>query len=192
MSVGAAGLLCQVTGPIYRLLSCIDSDELRHAVSVWLVHSPDTFLAELAAFSPEDLEPLVALLRAEGQEEAKAGIGVCVAAAVFNYNSMHHKAFTESCQAIVNDLGEEESGVVILDAVKMRTELHDNVWANCDLAAQIFKGQISALEKVLEAYQLDASNQTASFSDFLIQVCPLPAAKADALLSQPIAAAAMA
>lgn len=191
MAIGASGLLCQVAGPVYRLLSCIDDSALRLQVAQWLVIDPLVMLEPMAEFSPEDLGAVIAVMKSadERAEENRGAIRDCITAAVINFYSFNFDMLTGLGQNIADRLGPDESGLVLLDCLKMRSALHENFWKNCELAQQISRGQPAVAAKVLESYSAAAADHTGNLLDFVISVSQAPAREMDALLALPAAPA---
>ena len=191
MAIGASGLLCQVAGPVYRLLSCIDDSALRMQAAQWLILDPLVMLEPMAEFSPEDLGVVIATLQSKDEraDENRGAIRDCITAAVINFYSLNFDLLTDLGQSIADRLGPDESGLVLLDCLKMRAALHQNFWQNCELAQQISRGQPAVAAKVLESYSAAAADHTGNLLDFVISVSQAPAQEMDALLAQPAAPA---
>ncbi|MCX2977131.1 hypothetical protein EYC82_07155 [Halieaceae bacterium IMCC11814] len=58
------------------------------------------------------------------------------------------------------------------------------------LAAQVYRGQVAVMGKVLEAYADKTKDSEASFFDFVMSVSPMPARQMDRLLELPAGATA--
>ena len=183
MALGATGgLLTNLFGPVWRLLSVCDDETLRMQIEM---------LTAMAQFSPEDLEPTIALLRSdEPSQEISDSISVCLACSVLMFFSFQYSQIAAIGDRIAKDLGADESGLVVLDGDLMQRSVHDSFWKNADLAQQIARGQPATWKVVLEAYSNGTDNLTCGLDDFLVSVTPGPAVEMDALLAQPVAGTA--
>jgi len=192
MAIGSSGALSQITGPVWRLLSCCSDSPLRLQIAQWLSHDPVMMLKPVAnGYCPEDLNDIIQALDSDDDSDEaqliKQQIRACIACAVLTFYSFNFDALTALGQHIADGLGEEESGLVLLDAVKMRSALRQSFRENCELAGQISNGQPQVLVKVLESYEEAARDNNADLTDFLVSVTPGPAAEMDAFLAQPSA-----
>lgn len=187
MALGATGgLLTNLFGPVWRLLSVCDDDTLRMQIALWLLHDPIEMLTAMAEFSPEDLEPTIALLRSdEPSQEISDSVSVCLACSVLMFFSFQYSQIAALGDRIAKDLGADESGLVVLDGDLIKRSIHDNFWNNADLAQQIARGQPATWKVVLEAHSNGTDNLTCGLDDFLVSVTPGPAEEMDALLAQP-------
>jgi len=184
MSLGEHSPLALIAGPVYRMLFIPDDMDTRRKLGVVACTQPETFLSFAQFNSPEDCVEINAMMQSHPRTVRKA-----LVTATLTFFSIPYDALYNTAVSVADQLGEDESGMVRINAEACIAILGDSFAANLKLASKARTLSPAEVERLLVSYQAQLDTRYPDGCEWdlmnMLTVVPGPADVLDKALGEP-------